>query len=45
MYSVVVNENVLHLEVGLLAVFLVLELNEGVLQAVSRLLIPDDFAG
>jgi hypothetical protein len=40
----VVNQDALHLEVGLFAVFLVLELDERILQAVPRPLVSDDLA-
>lgn len=45
MNAVVVDQDVLHLEVGLLAVLLVFKLDKGVLQAVAGLLVADDFAG
>ena len=45
MYTVVVNQDTLHLEVGLLAVLLVFKLNECILQAVAGALVPDDFTG
>lgn len=41
----VVNQDSLHFEVGLFAVFLILELDECVLQAVPRPFVSDDFAG
>ena len=42
--AVVVNQHALHFEVGALAVFFAAEFDEGVLQAVTCLLVPDDFA-
>ena len=44
MYAVVVYQDPLHLEVCLLAVLLILELDEGVLKAVLGALISNDFA-
>lgn len=44
MDSMVVNQDALHLEVGLFAVFLVLELDECILQAVPGPLVSDDLA-
>jgi len=41
----VVNEHALHLEICLLAVFLVLELNEGILKTVACALVSDNLAG
>ena len=40
--AMIVDQYALHLEVCLLAVFLLLEFDECVLQAVSRPLVPDD---
>jgi len=45
MNSMVVNEHTLHLKVGLFAVFLVVELNKGVLQTISSTLVPDYLTG
>lgn len=42
--SAVVDQNRVHLGVGILAALLVLEFNEGILQAVSRFLVPDHLA-
>ena len=44
-YTVIVYQDPLHLEVCLLAVLLVLELDEGVLKTVLGALISNDFAG
>lgn len=41
MYAVIINQDAFHLEVGLLAVFLILELNKGILQAISCFLITN----
>ena len=41
MYAMVIDENSLHLEVGLLAVFLVLEFDERILQTVTRALVSN----
>jgi hypothetical protein len=43
-YSSIIDENSLHLEVGCLAGALVFELDESILQAVARLLVAYDFA-
>lgn len=45
MDAVVVNQHALHLEVGLFTILLVIEFDERILQAVTRALVPDDFAG
>jgi len=45
MNPVIVNQHALHLEVGLFAVLLVLELDKGILQAVTRTLVSNNFAG
>ena len=42
--AAVVDEDVVHLEVGVLARLLVLELDEGVLQRVARLVVTDHLA-
>lgn len=39
----IIYEDSLHLEVCLFAVLLILKLDEGVLEAVARSLVPDDF--
>ena len=44
MDAVIIDQNALHLEVGLFAVLLVLKLDEGILQAIARLLVADDLA-
>lgn len=44
MYPSIVYEDVVHFKVGVLAGFLILELDECVLERVARDLIPDDFA-
>lgn len=44
MDAMIINEYALHLEVGSFAVFLGRELDEGILQTISSLLISDDFA-
>ena len=44
-YAVIVYQDPLHLEVCLLAVFLILELDEGVLKTVLGTLISNNFAG
>lgn len=41
----VVDEHSLHLEIGLLAVLLVLKLDERILQTVTGALVSNDFAG
>jgi len=43
MNSTVVDEDIVHLEVGILTALLIFELNECVLKGVSRFLIPNDF--
>lgn len=45
MYPVVINQYALHLEIGLLAVLLVLEFDKGVLKAVACTLISDNLTG
>ena len=45
MYTVVVDQNALHFEISLLTILLVLEFDEGVLEAVLRSLVPNDFTG
>lgn len=45
MDAMVVNQHPLHFEVGLLAVLLMLELDECVLQTVARALVPNHLAG
>ena len=45
MYSVVVDQNTLHLEVSLLTILLVLKFDEGVLEAVLGSLVSNDFTG
>lgn len=44
MDSMVVNEHSLHLEIGLLAILLVLELDKRILQTVAGALISNDLA-
>lgn len=44
-YPMVVDKHALHFEVGPFAILLGRKLDEGVLEAVSGLLVPDDFAG
>ena len=44
MYPMIVDEHVLHLEVGLFTVLLVLEFNKSILQAVAGALVAYDFA-
>lgn len=44
MDSSVIDQNVVHLEVSVFARFLLLELDERVLQRVAARLVPDDFA-
>lgn len=43
--AVVVNQHSLHLEVGLFAILLVVELDERILQAVTRALVANDLTG
>jgi hypothetical protein len=40
----VVDENIVHFEVGLFTIFPVFEFDESVLQGIARLFIPNDFA-
>lgn len=42
--AVIVDQNSLHLEVGLLTGFLIFELDEGILQTVAGAFVPNDFA-
>jgi hypothetical protein len=42
MYAVVVDQNTIHLEIGLLAILLVGVFNEGVLQAITCTLVSND---
>ena len=42
--ATVINKNILHLVVSLLTILLILELDEGILQTVSRLLVAYDLA-
>lgn len=44
MDAVIVDQHTLHLEVSSLTVLLVRKLDEGILQTVASLLIPDNFA-
>jgi hypothetical protein len=44
MYAVVIDQNTIHLEVGLLAILLIGVFDKGVLQAVTCTLVPDDLA-
>lgn len=44
MDAVVVNQDTLHLEISLLAIFLLVKLNEGILQTVAGALVPNDLA-
>lgn len=41
-YSPIVNEHILHLEIRLFRIFSFIELDEGILQRVASLFIPDD---
>ncbi len=43
MDSMVINQNALHLEVGLLTSFLILELNESILKTIACAFVADDF--
>ena len=43
MYAMVIDEDALHLEVCLFAVFLILEFNEGILETLAGALVPYDF--
>lgn len=45
MYTMVVNQDTLHLEVGLLAILLILEFDECILQAIASALVSNDLAG
>ena len=45
MYTVIVNQNPLHLEISLLTILLMLKLDEGVLKAVLGSLVSNDFTG
>ena len=45
MNAVIIDQHPLHLEVCSLAVFFVAEFDKSILQAVSSLLISDDFTG
>ena len=45
MYSMIINQYTLHLEISLFAIFPDLELDERVLETVTCLFVPDDFAG
>lgn len=44
MYPVIIDQDTMHFEVCLLAVLLVLELDERILQTISSTLVADDFA-
>jgi hypothetical protein len=44
MDSVIVYQDSLHLEIGLLAIFLILEFNKCILQTVASSFVSDDFA-
>lgn len=44
MDAVVVNQNTLHFEVGLLAIFLILKLNKCILKTVAGPLVADNLA-
>ena len=45
MNSMIINEHALHFEVGLLAIFLVLVLDKGILKALAGALISDNLTG
>lgn len=39
----IIDENIVHLEIRLFSILFVLELDEGVTQRITGLLVPDDF--
>lgn len=45
MYTVVVDQNTLHLEISLFTIFLILKFDEGVLEAVLGSLVSNDLTG
>lgn len=45
MDSMIVDQDALHLEVGLLTGFLVFELNEGILKTIAGAFVANDFTG
>lgn len=44
MDTVVINQDTLHLEIGLFTIFLLIKFDEGILQTVTGTLVPNNLA-